>query len=473
MSMAGNAASSGPRRSSLAGVERPGHEWEIVADLTFALKVAGGHRPAPVALLTTKEARRTLEATRQPASYLPDMLSMRSHWFAVIAVVIGALGGTPAGAQAIVTLAAADQPLIARTQPLFSVGRAEGRDWEVFGSIGGVAFDADENLYVLDRQNARISVFDSAGRHVRTFGRRGGGPGEFGRPLSMAVLPDGQVVVSDVTRSSFSIFGRDGSFRRTEPFAQGSLVVGSRLAAHPRGGVVSRAIGNPGSAEPAALGDETLLWHRLAAGSATTIYTIRTSRYRAGSTSRAPGAQRPVFSPDTRFALLSGGSVAIVTEETYTIRIADPQGRVSRVLRRNIPPRRVTATDREHELERRAATYARPGGLVVVGAGGELPAGVRAEMAAALQNVQFASVMPVINDMRADAHGNLWVERAGPSLDRSGPIDLISPDGRYVGTLTGLALPDAFSRRGRMAQVRKNALGVEEVVVHRLTVLKS
>jgi hypothetical protein len=397
---------------------------------------------------------------------------MRSSWFPVVALAIAAVSGTPVGAQEIVTLPAADRALSARTQPLFSVGRADGRDWEVFGSIGDVAFDADENLYVLDRQNARISVFDSAGRHVRTFGRRGGGPGEFGRPQNMAVLADGQVVVSDVARTAFSIFGGDGSFRRSEPFAQGSLVVGSSLAAHPRGGVVSRAIGNPGSSDIAALGDETLLWHRLDAGSATTVYTIRTRRDREGNTSRPQGAQRPVFSPGTHFALLSSGSVAIVTEETYTIRLADAQGRVSRVLRRNIPPRRVTARDREHELERRAATYSRPGGLIVVGAGGELPAGLRAQMANALQNVDFASVMPVINNVRADARGNLWVARSGPSPDRSGPIDLISPEGEYIGTLTGLALPDAFSRRGRIAQVRKNAMGVEEVVVQRLTVLR-
>lgn len=397
---------------------------------------------------------------------------MRSYWLPVIALVIAALSETPAGAQEIVTLPAADRALSARTQPLFSVGRADGREWEVFGSIGAVAFDADENLFVLDRQNARISVFDSAGRHVRTFGRRGGGPGEFGQPLSMTVLPDGQVVVSDVTRSTFSIFGRDGSFRRSEPFAPGSLVVGSQLVAHPGGGVVSRAIGNPGSSDPAALGDETLLWNRLAAGSVTTVYTIRTRRDRGGSASRPQGAQRPVFSPGTHFALLSGGSVAIATEATYTIRIVDPYGRVSRVLRRNVPPRRVTAGDREHELERRAATYARPGGLVVVGARGELPAGLRAEMAAELQNVDFASLMPVINDVRADARGNLWVERSGLSLDQPGPIDLVSPDGEYVGTLTGLALPQAFSRRGRIARVQKNALGVEEVIVQRLTVLR-
>lgn len=121
---------------------------------------------------------------------------MRSYWFPVIALVIAALSGGPVGAQEIVRLPAADRALSARIQPLFSVGRADGRDWEVFGSIGAVAFDADENLYVLDRQNARISVFDSVGRHVRTLGRRGGGAGEFGWPLSMAIFPDGQPVVS-------------------------------------------------------------------------------------------------------------------------------------------------------------------------------------------------------------------------------------------------------------------------------------
>jgi hypothetical protein len=59
---------------------------------------------------------------------------------------------------------AADAPLRGTMRTVFAVGTAEGREWEVFGTVGDVAFDAAENLYVLDRPNKRVVVFDSAGR---------------------------------------------------------------------------------------------------------------------------------------------------------------------------------------------------------------------------------------------------------------------------------------------------------------------
>ena len=45
--------------------------------------------------------------------------------------------------------------------------------------VRGVAVDQEGNMYVSDGGNARVVVFDAAGRLVRTFGQKGSGPGEF------------------------------------------------------------------------------------------------------------------------------------------------------------------------------------------------------------------------------------------------------------------------------------------------------
>ena len=94
-------------------------------------------------------------------------------------------------------MAARDEVLRREPRTLFAVGAAEGRGGDVFGSVGDVGFDAAENLYVLDRLNARVVVFDSTGRYLRAIGRRGGGPGELGAPQQMAVTRAGEVIVSD------------------------------------------------------------------------------------------------------------------------------------------------------------------------------------------------------------------------------------------------------------------------------------
>src|SRR6185436_3465120 len=97
---------------------------------------------------------------------------------------------------------------------------------------------------VLDRLNARVVVFDSVGDHIRTMGRKGGGPGEFVAPQQMAVTREGEVVVSDAGRRELIVFGRTGS-ARSIPYPGASILIGRFLVPHPQGGVVSLAMGNP------------------------------------------------------------------------------------------------------------------------------------------------------------------------------------------------------------------------------------
>jgi hypothetical protein len=126
-----------------------------------------------------------------------------------------ALTAGGAAAQPAVRLQARDQALPGRFAPVFEVGREEGRSWEVLSDVRQVTFDAQDNLYVLDRGNKRVLVFDRAGRFVRQIGKAGGGPGEFSSPTQLAVTSTGEVVVSDQSRRAFSVFSRDGGWRRT------------------------------------------------------------------------------------------------------------------------------------------------------------------------------------------------------------------------------------------------------------------
>ena len=356
----------------------------------------------------------------------------------------------------VIRLPASDVALSSRPQVSFTVGVEDGRDWEVFADVGDVAFDSKDNLYVLDRGNARVVAFDSTGHFLRVFGRRGNGPGEFTIPQRMTVTRGDEVVVSDVARQAFSVFGLDGAFRRSVPYAQGWVMTGSKLAPHSRGGVVSFFLQGLGLGSSKA----RVLWQPLGHEAVVPLFTapIGATAFRS----------KPVFSPSTRFAVLPSGALAVASTEAYSVEIIGPNGSASRVLERAIKPRRVTARDQQQEKERREA-LARPGGLTVVGPGASaLPASARAQIARQLQDVEFAAVIPVIQALEIDAEGNLWIQRAGPALDRLGPIDIVTPQGRYVGTLAGVRLPTAFSARGRAAYEETDELGVVRVVVLRL-----
>src|SRR5690242_17853861 len=97
---------------------------------------------------------------------------------------------------------------------LFEIGRGDGAQWESFGHVGHVAFDADDNLYVLDQAASVVYVYGADGRFRNRIGRPGRGPGELAAPMQVAVASEGEVVVSDLEKRAFSVFDRSGRHLR-------------------------------------------------------------------------------------------------------------------------------------------------------------------------------------------------------------------------------------------------------------------
>ena len=59
---------------------------------------------------------------------------------------------------------------------------------------------------VCDSRNDRIQVFELNGKFVGKFGTNGSKLGEFNSPLSVAVLSNGRIVVSDYNYNRIQIF---------------------------------------------------------------------------------------------------------------------------------------------------------------------------------------------------------------------------------------------------------------------------
>lgn len=91
----------------------------------------------------------------------------------------------------------------------------DGEDDILLGQIGAAISGCDGEVYALDSQLAQVLVFDSRGRHLRTLGREGEGPGEFRQPTGLSLAADGGLVV-----------------QQTFP---GRLVYLDRLSGEPRG----------------------------------------------------------------------------------------------------------------------------------------------------------------------------------------------------------------------------------------------
>jgi hypothetical protein len=425
--------------------------------------LSGWRRPAPPALTNPEES---------------TMLRKLTTRFVPLLAGACAVAAPAIQAQQTVRLPAADRPLALRAQTVYQVGKEDGRSWEVLSNVRQVTIDRAENLYVLDRGNARVLVFDRTGRFVRQVGKRGGGPGEFTSPGRMAVTSDGRLVVADEARQAFSIFGPDGGFVRSVPFERRFGMSGFGLAAHPRGGVVTgtEPIPLPGLQ----IRNSAVVWYSLGANDqakglfelspevASTSASVESGR----SNVTVQSTRKPAFSPVLRWDVLPGGGVVAGNTASYVIQVRNPAGQVTRTLERAIRPRAVTQRDKDAEIERRKGTLSQ-GGMVPVGGNSGAPAqGIQQALArSALDDLEFAAVLPVIQDLGVDHAGRIWVQRSGPVAGRAGPVDVLTAEGRYLGTLAPQAVPDAFGPGGRAAYIVRDDLGVERVVVRSLSAL--
>ena len=86
-------------------------------------------------------------------------------------------------------------------------------DAPLFNQPTDVAFDSSGNIFVTDGYgNSRVVKFDKNGKFIKTWGRKGNGPGEFNLPHSIAFDSKDLMYVADRENNRIKIFDADGNF---------------------------------------------------------------------------------------------------------------------------------------------------------------------------------------------------------------------------------------------------------------------
>ena len=162
----------------------------------------------------------------------------------------------------------------------------------------------------------------------------------------------------------------------------------------------------------------------------------------------------PIFERQLRWAL-GGGVVAIAASSRYEIE----------TLRSGVPERRIV-----REVEPRVAS--RDLALQEVRDGYELtaPARCRISPSELVEARGFAEMVPAISGLAVAPDGSIWVRRAAVTGEGDPRIDILGPDGAYLGTLPpGSPFPVAFAGRAtdyRIVSIRSAEDGVSEVLLH-------
>ncbi len=93
------------------------------------------------------------------------------------------------------------------------IGVFEGPDEYMLGRVRSMAVTDAGEIYLFDSQVPALRKYGSDGTHLATFGREGGGPGEYENPDGgLGVLPDGRVVLRDPGNTRFSVYAPTGEY---------------------------------------------------------------------------------------------------------------------------------------------------------------------------------------------------------------------------------------------------------------------
>ena len=84
-----------------------------------------------------------------------------------------------------------------------------------FNEPTDVAFDPQGNAFFSDGyKNARVAKYDKDGNWVKSWGERGNGPGQFATPHGIQADNQGRVYVADRSNNRIQVFDGDGNFIR-------------------------------------------------------------------------------------------------------------------------------------------------------------------------------------------------------------------------------------------------------------------
>ena len=396
--------------------------------------------------------------------------------------------GSPAlQAQEVIELPSRDTRIEPEFEEVYRVGVVEGEPWEMFGQVNKVAFDGAGNLFVFDGLGAsgvRVLVFDSTGGFLLEFGTSGQGPGEFNHPVAFAVLRDGTTVVRDLGHRAYQLFDDSGQYLRMVRTSDspGGVASSPAIRADPRGGAVFAGglgtsislLGGDGGAPATSPTSRPVTWVGLA-GELVQTDTVAdgwlpprrepvkgmAEGIRIGGGTLADALEHvavpAVFEPPLLVGVLPDGGIVHSDSSAYVVKITPPGSReITRIIRRPFEPEPVTrAIERDYEERRAALVGAQPASAGRVSFVIERP---------------YYHEIPVVHGLSTTWAGRIWVQRRGDEPESAGPIDVLTPEGEYVGTYrTGAAeMPDAFGPDGLAAFIELDDFEVASVVVRRL-----
>jgi hypothetical protein len=309
-------------------------------------------------------------------------------------------------------------------------------------------------VVALDGATFELRFFDAVGRHLRTTGRRGAGPGEFRNPGAPRWFGHDTLIVYDTWTACATLVDATGLVLKSVSLAgiagggqvRGRLADGSLLLTETRG--VRQGT------EPGIRRDPAFLVRLSAAGALLdTLGAFPGPSVAVEVDGGRTAMTAPPFPRNTYFAL-GGDRVFVADNADYRV-LVYRDGRLERIIERRVRPVPITASDVAREKAWRA--------------GSGRDRSWKAWLDRLYRRENVPATFPVFSGIQADAEGWLWVRAYAPTDGGEYAWDVFDDRGHLR---CSLALPPGLQPReigtDYIIGVASDSLGVEQLRLHRL-----
>lgn len=400
----------------------------------------------------------------------------RAGWRAVMTLVAAAAacggdgGGGPAAAGPRVDtlpsgVVRVSNPDGAAAEPRFrlveelGIGGLDAEGPEAFGEVLALAVDAAGRVHVLDGHAREVRVFGPDGRHLRSLGAPGRGPGELAGPIGLAFDAGGRLWVIDPGNGRYMLFGPDGELVGERPRPLGGFVM-PWAGGFDRSGRLWEGVNRYVPGQP-----ELLALVAVDAASGATGDSLVAGPAQEGFFEvRSGGASERVHVPFTPWLVWRfdpRGYLWTADATAYRIHQRTLAGDTVRVIDKAYQAVPVSRAELDSALVGLEG-FRRMGGVVDPG--------------------RIPDRKPAFGALFVDASGRLWLplHTEGDAVGPSGStlFDVLDPEGRWLGTARSdvpleLHLPAPVFGDGVVHAVAADELGVPRVVRLRISTRSS
>ena len=304
-----------------------------------------------------------------------------------------------------------------------TLGEKEGREEYIFSGIHGIQYidvDDNENIYILDDKVSNIRVFDKNGKHLKTIGKIGQGPGEFQRPAYfIQVTPQKEIMVYDPPTRRFVLFSLEGEYLKQISDARIGGVP-TEFKKNSRGNYVGCILKGPPAIEL------KMFDSNLQPG--LTIFLE--------SEKPSPKGELTVLRPHLYFALTRNDDIIWGFSDKYEIQVVDFKGELKRRIIKDYKPVKINEKEKEIIRER----YGRLATL-----------GMRYKL-------DFPKYFPPFNSMTVDEEGRIFVGTYEKTKYDWEYHDVFDAEGRYIARVPLRAIPYVW-KKNKMYSIYRDEEG--------------